>query len=225
MDIIKGNREELDVKAAEAIGDALSRFSEEKTNVVFGVSGGRDVLGVFEALKQREIDWTFVEIFMLDECFVGFKDPDSTFGQAKRGFIGDLIEKGSLSSRNVHYFDPKKKIDSYQDEFIAAGGTFDVVLAALEMDGRIASLFPHGAGLKEEDSFVVMKDAPLKLKKRMTVTRKVLEHVGEAVLVVYGMDKKESFEMFLDESVDVNECPAKVLEGAENLQVFSDLKG
>lgn len=221
MEIEKGKKEELDVKAAEIILDAITERSKKKTTVVFGISGGASVGGALEVLKRAGIKWTFVEIFMLDECLSG-DDKDSTVGQAKKLFIDELIEKGELPARNVHYFGKKDKVQDYAGEFLAAGGKFDVVLAGLEIDCRIAGLFPGGVGLVEDESFVVVKDAPINPKKRMTVTKKALEGVGDAVLLAYGLDKKEALANFLDEKRE-EECPADFLKAAENLNVLCDV--
>lgn len=223
MEIFKGRKQELDLKAAELVRDSLKDAAKKRTHVVFGISGRNDLVGVFDKLKEMDIDWTFVEIFMTDENFVSWDDENSNYGMVKKRLIDELVSEGKLPVRNVHAFDKSERVRDYEAEFVAAGGMFDVVLLGFDREGSVASLFAGGKGLVEDENFVEMKDAPITPKKRMTITRRTLEKSGVAVLVVQGLDKKEDYENFLKDGGKVEDCPAKLLKNVEELYVLTDL--
>ncbi|MCA9485314.1 MAG: 6-phosphogluconolactonase [Nanoarchaeota archaeon] len=224
METVNGNRDELDLKVVELIRKTTLEILKEKDFVVFGIPGGKSVTGVFEKLKNFNLPWEKIHIFMVDERFVPLTDKESNFGQAQEIFIGELFRKGKLPEENVHPFvfseDKAGSVSEYEEEFKEFGGKFDVVLLGLGGDGHIASLFPEHDEFQNEGCFVYVNDSPKLPKERMSVTRKVIEKSGTVILLVYGSDKKEAYKKFSDEEVSVEACPAKLIFNVKDSYVF-----
>jgi len=213
MELVTGEREELEQRAANII-TGLAR-----DKIILGIPGGRSVEGIFAKLKESEIDWKNVQIFMIDERFVPIESGESNFRLANDTFIAELVSKGVLPESNVHPF--KGDVDAYEEEFLLAGGVFDVILLSAGEDGHVASLFPGPAG---DGTFITVENAPKPPPKRMSASRKLLEKSGTALLLFFGDSKKAAFGKFYEESVSVDDCPAKLVKNINNSYVLTDIE-
>jgi len=227
MEIIKGEREELEKKVIALLKEKVELKLKKKKKVVLGIPGGSSVKGVFEKLRVANLSWEDIEIFMVDERFVPLTNENSNFGQAEKLFIGDLFRKGKIPEENVHAFsfnsDKEESVKEYEEEFFDGREKFDVVILGLGEDGHVASLFPKSDVLSEYCGFIFIENSPKKPKERISASRKLLEKTDFAILLVFGEGKKKAYERFLDKEIKVDDCPAKMLENVEELFVFSDL--
>ena len=71
---------ELAASIAAILGQAIG----EQGRAGLAVSGGRSPIALFEALSDTELDWSRVDISLVDERFVAPSDPDSNEGLVRR---------------------------------------------------------------------------------------------------------------------------------------------
>ena len=108
------NIDEFNNKAANILKESIDQLLLNQENVILGIPGGRSVAGIFNKLKEKDIAWKKVHIFMIDERLVSIEDPQSNFKIAKENFIDELLDKDLLPKENVHPF--IGDIPKYEDE-------------------------------------------------------------------------------------------------------------
>jgi 6-phosphogluconolactonase len=223
MEIIRGTREKLDLKAAEIIQEAIWKFSEEKTNIVLGLTGGKNSFGVLQNLKELDIQWEGVEVFMVDEDFVDLSKPDSHFNSVNKQLISYLVEgAGKLPHGNVHPFNYRKGVKSYEDEFMASGGAFDIVLLTVGEDCHTASLFP---GQDESGNlFETIEPKSKSGKKKMSASKSLLKESGTIIALAYGESSRQAFEEFIDDKVSEDLAPIKTFLDKKDFYFLTDLR-
>ena len=77
--IIKGNRQELERRAASLLAEAIDETLTRQPQTSFGVVGGRSVGAILDLMRNERVDWERVHLFMLDERLVGIDHPDSNY--------------------------------------------------------------------------------------------------------------------------------------------------
>lgn len=244
MEISNGNRGELENQVVDLV---VARMAELE-HVVLGLVGGRSVQGIYRKLFQVEdtaphpttdgklapltqcVDWSKVEVFMVDERCVPLNSDESNFKGIYESGLRELMESGLLPEKNVHpYDDEKSTVEDYWREFSEVGGHFDIVILSAGEDGHVASLFPGDADFgtgsiwRDGDGFISVEEAPKAPARRISASRTLLEKSDMGVLLFFGESKKEAFELFIDESFDVGTCPAKLIKKIPDAFIFSDL--
>jgi 6-phosphogluconolactonase len=222
MELLKGSREELDFKAAGIIQDAIWKVSEEKTNVVVGLTGGKNSFGVLQNLRDLDVPWERVEIFMIDENFVDLNKEESHFFMVNKQLVSYLVEEaGKLPRGQVHAFNYRKGVKDYEDELMAAGGAFDIVLLTVGEDCRTVSLLPDHQG--GGSLFDVIEPRSKNVKKKMSASRGLLRESGTVVALAYGESSRRVYEEFMDDRVSENISPLKIFRDKKEFYLLTDL--
>jgi 6-phosphogluconolactonase len=209
--IIKGERAALEKKAAWILAENLQYLLTEQRRVVLAVCGGRSVAGIFRRLAGENVDWEKVHIFLVDERLLPSGHPDSNFRLVSEN-LGKV-----LSFAAVHPFTciPGREglgIQEYSRDLENLGGRFDVVLLSSGEDGHIASIFPGHSSVRDEgDGFLPVYDAPKPPSARMSASISLLRRSRVGLLVFFGRKKREALKAFLDDTVKLADCPARVV--------------
>lgn len=215
MEFIKGSRDEVEEQAVHELVHRIQDIVRKKGQVVLGIPGGRSVQGLFDKLKDADVDWSKVQVFWVDERWVPLSDPSSNYQMAS------FIER--VPAANVHAFDYASSVDAYTEELMKAGGSFDIVILGVGEDGHVASLFPNHSISDASGVFIKVENAPKPPPKRMSASRELLEKAGTAFVLFFGEAKRRAFEDFEDDEVSVEDCPAKLANAVKNVYVVSDL--
>jgi len=223
-EIIKASKPELAAKAAEIIKDSVVKLLKLQDQVVLAVVGGRSVGAVFKLLKEKNIPWNKIHIFMVDERLVPLDDPQSNFKLVKDSFLKELIDNNKLPQQNAHPFRVEQGIAAYEKELKSVGGGYDLVLLSVGEDGHVGGLFPNHDSVKADaDYFVEFHNSPKPPPDRMTMSRKLLLKSQVAILLFFGEGKQEAFKNFSDKTVDFRTCPAKLVPSIKESFVLTDL--
>lgn len=227
--IEKENIKDLDNVVADKIKESIDRVLEGKDYVVLGIVGGRSVRGVFDQLKNVDVAWDKVHIFMVDERLVSIDSKESNFRQANELFISDLMDNDKTGKGNVHPFILEKDLDDYgvrkyEEELKKYGGKFDVVLLSSGGDGHVGALYPNHSSIEsDEEFFITMEDSPKPPKKRMSASRKLLERSKFAFVLFYSDEKKKALKNFKNPELSVLDCPVKLVNEISETYVFTDI--
>jgi len=240
MELIRGQRSELEKRAAKLIADRMSALD----HVMFGIVGGSSVNGIFIELLRHDIDWQKVHIFMVDERCVPIDSDESNFKGAHQSFIRQLIAEGKMQESNVHpyhYNDihEESSLVQYNEEFTQVWemadrdeeARFDITLLSAGEDGHTASLFPgdetsgNGSIWRDEDGFIAIDNSPKPPAKRISTSRKLLEKTDFGILLFFGEGKRTALKNFLDDNVSLNECPVKIVQHMNDAYVLTDIEG
>lgn len=229
-EIIKGARRELEKKAAEIIKNAIDDLLEEKPFINLALPGGRNVSRIFERLADKQIPWTKVNIFMVDDRLVPISNQKSNSKLVADHLTDELMAKGLLPAENFHPFiyDQAQEdfgMKDYEKELKRCGREYDIVLLSSGKDGHVASLFPHNPAVEDSSEFFVeIEDAPHPPDSRITMSRKLFLKTRVALVLFFGAEKREAFERFNDNAVDVRACPSKLVQAIEKSYALTDLK-
>lgn len=223
--IIKGNRQGLEQQAASLLAESINDILSSRPHVCFGVVGGRSVGGILALLGGEQVDWQRVHLFMADERLVGPGHPDSNYLLVYSHIASYMIHD------NLHPFvcrpgEEQAALAGYRQKLEAVGGRLDLLLMSSGEDGHIASLFPeHETIDSQDDFFIITSSAPKPPPQRMSASPKLVSRASTAVLLFFGADKEQAFNNFMDSSVPLRKCPAKLVSAIGSHFILTDSDG
>jgi 6-phosphogluconolactonase len=215
--------------------DVLQEQDEANVVLTGGSVGIAVLVAINESAARDSIDWTRVNFWWGDERWVPRGDPERNEVQAREA----LLDHIDVPQRNIHAFgasdDPSDETDAltaaaeqYTAELLAhapAGAQyprFDVTFLGVGPDGHIASLFPHGSGIRESAASVIaVRDSPKPPAGRLSLTRPVLNSSDRVWLVLAGSDKASALGLALA-GASRDEVPAAGIKGRYRTMFFVD---
>lgn len=223
--IVHGPAEQLAERAASILAQAISQCIAVKGRAVLAVPGGRSVAAIFAWLRQQELPWEQLHIFLLDERLVPKDHPDSNFRLVKEQ-LGSTMPPEMLHSFQYHPEEPRQGVAEYSQELEKYGGRFDIVLASSGEDGHIASLFPRHPSIADPAStFILVNDAPKPPPARMSASRVLIGQADTGVVLFLGSAKAAALRKALAAEVAVDDCPAKIIMELQHCTVLTDQEG
>ncbi len=222
MRVLAPTTQELYAMAGETLLAGIERALRARGTCVIGLVGGRSMPALLESLLSRlhgkRLEGS-VHVFWLDERV----DPDKNFTPVlplleRLQAHMDLAWHPLVSTQRAAM---EAEIASCGDALARLGGTFDVAVLSAGEDGHVASLFPRNPALHaRERRYVFVEDAPKPPPLRVSVSPPLLLAAHETLLLFAGAGKRDAYRRFCDQGTPVEECPAKLLEGARALRVL-----
>ena len=171
MDILSyRNYDELSSKAAALLVQKINKIITQKGKAVISIPGGRSVAGLLQKLSPQDVDWSKVEIFMIDERVVPIDDKESNFKQVYDLFLKRVNAKS-------HPFIIEKGVEDYNQQFQRVGAHFDIIVLGVGEDGHIAALFPGHEALKVKGKkYIQCNDSPKPPLQRITASSDVIKN-------------------------------------------------
>jgi len=207
-----------EVLAGEIAAD-LSAAIEARGRASFVVSGGSTPRPLYERLSAAPIDWSKVDIVLMDERWVapGEAGSNESFVRetllqgegAKARFFGLWSEPGDLAGGR----------DRAEAALKEVPGPFDVALFGIGTDGHTASWFPHGQGLAEslapngrrvEAVSAQASEVTGDLTTRMTLTFPAFTGTRRMILLMSSAPKRQAWEAAQGEG-PVEDMPVRAL--------------
>ena len=179
---------------ADLLEAAIRREIGRRGRAVIAVSGGSTPRPVFDELAGRELRWSRVTITQVDERIAPDGDPDRNLGDLEAAFGPSGARVVPLP---VAWSDTEAAGRWWSGVLDAAGlqrvegwPVFDVVHLGLGSDGHTASLLPGDDGLDVVDRELAVTGV-YQGRRRLTLTRPVLERATEVVWLAPGAAKQE----------------------------------
>ncbi len=141
---------------------------------------------MFELLGARDLDWSQVTIFQVDERIAPDGDPDRNLTHLQESLPAAGFRR--LRRMPVTDPDPEAAARRYAEELPEA---LDLVHLGLGPDGHTASLVPGDPVLEVRDRLVAVT-GEYQGRRRMTLTYPALEAAREILWLVTGADKVEA---------------------------------
>ena len=200
--------------------------------VLTGGSVGINVLSAINDSEARDtIDWTRVNFWWGDERWLVRHDPERNELQARVA----LLDHIDVPDENVHPMGASgegveltEATERYAAElsthapFGALMPNFDITFLGVGPDGHIASLFPHGAAIREREATVLtVRGSPKPPAERITLTRPVLNSSERVWLVLAGPDKASALGLALA-GASRDEVPVAGIKGRRRTVFFID---
>ena len=116
---------------SEQIFDILKLTIEEKGSASFVVSGGTSPIKIFNELSFMDLDWTKVNITLVDDRFV-----DKSHNDSNEKLVNESLMINKAANLNfISLCNSPKKV-------LNINRPFDIMLLGMGEDGHFASLFP-----------------------------------------------------------------------------------
>ena len=220
--IIQGTFDQLTEKAAVILARAILRCISVKKEAVLAVPGCRSVTDIFANLRQQELPWEQLHVFLLDERLVPLEHEESNYRLLKEQ-LGRVAPPEMLHPFRHNPEDPLKSVDEYNEELQNHGGRFDIVLASSGEDGHIASLFPRHPSIgNPANGFILVNDAPKAPSARMSASRGLIRQADTGLLLFLGSAKAGALRSALAPHTPVNDCPAKIIMELQHYCLLTD---
>jgi 6-phosphogluconolactonase len=177
-------------RGAELIAERLATAVAARGHAALAVSGGRTPTSMFEQLARETLPWARIDVFQVDERLGPDGDPERNAGQLERAFDAQIArEPARFHFMDASSADPAAAAVAYEHALRRVAGTppiLDLVHLGLGADGHTASIFP-GETLDERRDVAVTGEQHG--RRRMTLTRAVLNQARSIVWLVTGSEK------------------------------------
>jgi 6-phosphogluconolactonase len=198
--------EALNLHVAQDIAQRLNAAIQTRGFAVLSVSGGKSPVGLFEALRVIDIDWSRVRVTLVDERCVPRTHPDSNALLVQTHLLQDLAAQAQLvfmgATASAPLGTPTQQAETARHALRAAGVT-DVLVLGMGTDGHTASLFPEAPNLSQAldrrntDTCVAieLKNPPANAPyARITQTLAQILSARHIVLPLAGADKRRTLQ-------------------------------
>jgi len=192
--------ESLDIDLSHRIGQLLTQSITENGCASIAVSGGRTPISLFEELSKLNLDWSKIELTLVDERWVDAKHEDSNELLVRKHLIKN-------KATQINFFPIKNSAKSvkegqilYEQVLQQVKLPFDVIVLGMGDDGHTASLFPCCKELSQamdpnnQQKCIVTKpkNAPY---ERISLTFSTISKAKNLILHMRGSSKLQTFEL------------------------------
>ena len=203
--------ESLAIDLGQNINEVLNEAIKKRGRASIAVSGGRTPKPLFEELSNLNLDWSKVDLTLVDDRWVDSDSEDSN----------ELLVKTHLIKNKavgVNFFPLKNDANTAKEGIISSEKSLesllmplDIVILGMGLDGHTASLFPcadelsKGMDLNTKNILIssTPKTAPY---ERISLTAKSIMSARKVFLHLNGSSKLHTLEEAMNLS-DFNKMP------------------
>lgn len=217
------------VREAAATFFHIARELLEKRGVfVVALSGGGTPKPVYREIgiagDAKQLPWSNIHLFWGDERHVPPAHDESNFKMVKEQLLGQI----SIPEGNVHRVPAEMEVRmaafSYEEVlrgfFETEQPQFDLVFLGMGEDGHTASLFPHSAGLNEEQRWFIANYSAKKEEWRLTLTKNAINAARNILVLVRGRSKAKMVAEALTGPIDNEEKPIQLISPVEGNMIW-----
>lgn len=174
---------------------------------------GNTPVGMYQELKNKNIDWSKITVFMLDVNYPQDPaEPESFYAFAQK-----YLPTKKFNILNSQAKDPEKECAEYEAKIKAAGG-LDLAVLGIGPNGHIAYNEP---GTSFESLTHLAKLDKQKFEHGLTMGIKTIMKAKKIILLAKGASKAEIIKRAVEGQVDVS-CPASVLRRHQDMTWLLD---
>ena len=224
----------------ESLSAALATHVLERVvarrSIVLGLPTGRTPLGLYREIRERNIDWSGVRTFNLDE-FAGL---DASNEHSYRAYMQkELFDHVSIDPANIGFLngtaaDLKQECRRYEEAIEAAGG-IDVQILGIGANGHIGFNEPaeglcahtHIADLTQETREANASrfggDWQRVPSRALSMGMATILNAREIVLIATGAEKADAVHGMI-EGLITTQLPASILQVHPRVTVMLDVR-
>jgi 6-phosphogluconolactonase len=210
--------------AAQRMAVAIKEAIAARGRASLALSGGNTPRDAYtELARQPGIDWAKVDVFWVDERAVGPADDRSNYRWAK----ATLLDGAKIPPERTHRMPAdapdleaaarayERAITERVDPDGGGAPVFDVMVLGIGDDGHTASLFPGEVTVDVTDRWVAAVPARPGREARLTLTRPVLQHARQVLILAVGAGKRPALGRAWSATGDLHETPSRVIRDAK----------
>lgn len=212
----------FDIEACNIIYKLIvTRLNLSKKKLNIALSGGTTPLKILSLLKQKKIEWSRINFFLVDERIVDVNSNDSNFNNLNEVFFNFISAESFPIVTEKKYIDNDileyEKIIREKVNWADGKPRFDLIFLGMGLDGHTASLFHNSISLIDEKKFFKKNKICGIKNERVTMTYSVLLNADQIVLIIKGLKKKR----LLFNKERVNDLPIDlILNYSKNIQIL-----
>lgn len=188
---------------AQAVADDLRRGIASRRSASVVLSGGREFIALFKALRKQELDWSKVWITLADERWVAPESEDSHAYLVREHLLTGAAAAARFVPLRTADLNPIAAVSEISERLQAMPRPFDAVVLGMGSDGHTAALFP---GMPALDAMlnprwmlqVATATAPTLPRERVTLTMRSLIDTQHVYLLVSGSARQRVYEAARD---------------------------
>ena len=217
------SREQLVTKFSDQICQCLNAAIKTKGKASLAVSGGSTPLPLFQQLSQsNDIDWSKINVVLVDERWVDNTNPDSNETLVKNNLLSGFAQNANYVSIKDVDQTPEATV-AEMSERLASLLPIDVVILGMGLDGHTASLFPCSEQLEQGldlscDASLIAVEPTTAPHKRISFTLKSIVTSSSLFLHLTGENKLEVL-MDAIQADTANKKPIAVVADKAELQL------
>lgn len=212
---------------ANALAASVTAALNAGRRARIALSGGTSPAPAYAAFAKMDLDWSQVDIALVDDRWVDLEDAGSNEAMVRQVF-GDAVGVRIFGMKTSH--ETPFVGESEREPVYAALRPFDAVVLGMGPDAHTASWFAGSPQLGDclnaqtertvigidASAAPVSGDYPL----RMTMTLPPVSEAAQVILLMYGTDKKQILSQALDTPVTQAPIRAAIEACGERLVVF-----
>jgi 6-phosphogluconolactonase len=181
---------------AERVAERLRIGLTERGYAVLAVSGGTTPKDFFKVLSREKLDWTNVQVTLVDERWVPESDKRSNAQLVKSALLQHAASAAQFVPLYTGAPTPEDGLAAASALIDALPLPFDAVVLGMGDDGHTASFFPGGDHLAEAldlngGARVLPMRAPAAGEPRITLSLPTLLDTRALFLLVTGEKKRD----------------------------------
>ena len=203
--------ESLAVDLCQKISEILNKAINNRGRASFAVSGGSTPKLLFEELSHLDLNWSKVDLTLVDDRWVDSDHKDSNELLVKTHLIKNKAANVNFVPLKNSAKNSKEGVALTENVLKSFELPFDLIILGMGTDGHTASLFPcsddlsDGMDLNTKNTFISItpKTAPY---ERISLTAKSIFDANQVILHLNGSNKLHTLEKAMNIS-DSNTMP------------------
>jgi len=184
------------VALAERIAERLRKALSDRGHALLAVSGGSTPRAFFAKLSRESLDWSKVQITLVDERWVPDTDDRSNAKLVEATLLQNAAASASFIPLYTDAATPEDGLAVTTARINALKLPFDAVVLGMGDDGHTASFFPGGDQLAEAldlagTARVLPMRAPDAGEPRITLSLPTLLNTHSLFLLIAGDKKRD----------------------------------
>lgn len=173
-------------RAATFVAERAAAAVADRGRFTFAVSGGHTPWAMFAHLAGEKVPWEKVTIYQVDERIAPDGDPDRNLAH-----LAESLPPGGAADVRAMPVDTDDLEAAAASYARSLPERFDLIHLGLGPDGHTASLVPGDPVLEVADRDVALTGS-YQGRRRMTLTRPVLNRTRQVLWLVTGDDKVDA---------------------------------
>lgn len=203
---------DLESSLLELIKEKIETNASTADHFSIAISGGKTPMGLYRKLSEIDIDWSKIDLSLVDERYVGPLSKDSN----QLNILESLaVDRNIFRSFNSFDFTYDENHEPFlRKKEVHSNLPFDICLLGMGQDGHFASIFPHLENLnslldennKELESIVKTQE---KIPYRFTLSYKAISLSKCIIIYITGREKLSLIQKIINTKVSQNDYPIK----------------
>lgn len=197
---------------------------------LLALSGGSSPKPLYESVSRLDLNWSQVNIALVDERWVDTKHSASNeaFIKACMTENGGLVPNKSIVGLKNSADTANLGLGEAEHSFQEFGRNFDLVLLGMGTDGHTASWFPRAEGLEQAlNSEKILSVVEAKKSEvtgayteRLTLTKSAVLKSTTVILMISGQDKLEVYQAAKQAPIFDRPVAALLQQDDKDIHVF-----